>query len=129
MLLTSSDNRRTLMHVFLLQSLPRENWFQYVRRVYPTPINFPCITPLAKPKKTVNKPVEIYRVQEERNQTLVLNTDLSAVSSPSGSDMEIEKEKRKEEESDRRENSTESQISQSYEEEVENDENSTLIQR
>jgi len=84
---------------------------------------------LAKPKKTVNKPVEIYRVQEERNQTLVLNTDLSAVSSPSGSDMEIEKEKRKEEESDRRENSTESQISQSYEEEVENDENSTLIQR
>ena len=74
----------------------------------------------------MNKPVEIYRVQEERNQTLVLNTDLSAVSSPSGSDMEIEKEKRKEEESDRRENSTESQISQSYEEEVENDENSHL---
>ena len=56
----------------------------------------------------------------------MLNTDLSAVSSPSGSDMEIEKEKRKEEESDRRENSTESQISQSYEEEVENDENSHL---
>ena len=29
-----------------LQIPPRENWFQYVRRVYATAINFPCITPL-----------------------------------------------------------------------------------
>ena len=26
-----------------LQIPPRENWFQYVRKVYSTPINFPCI--------------------------------------------------------------------------------------
>ena len=29
-----------------LQIPPRENWFQYVRRVYATAINFPCITTL-----------------------------------------------------------------------------------
>ena len=29
-----------------LQSPPRENWFQYVRRVYTTAINFPCISTL-----------------------------------------------------------------------------------
>ena len=42
MLLTSSDTKRTMRH--LLQIPPRENWFQYVRRVYGTAINFPCIT-------------------------------------------------------------------------------------
>ena len=26
---------------------PRENWFQYVRRVYATAINFPCISTLS----------------------------------------------------------------------------------
>ena len=31
-----------------LQIPPRENWFRYVRRVYATAINFPCITFLAK---------------------------------------------------------------------------------
>ena len=31
-----------------LQIPPRENWFQYVRRVYATAINFPCITTLNK---------------------------------------------------------------------------------
>ena len=45
-LLTSSDTKRTLMHLFLFTILPRENWFQYVRRVYTTAINFPCIVPL-----------------------------------------------------------------------------------
>ena len=45
MLLTSSDTRRTLI---CLQIPPKENWFQYVRRVYATAINFPCITPLGK---------------------------------------------------------------------------------
>ena len=29
-----------------LQIPPRENWFQYVRRVYETAINFPYITAL-----------------------------------------------------------------------------------
>ena len=29
-----------------LQIPPKENWFQCVRRVYTTAINFPCITPL-----------------------------------------------------------------------------------
>ena len=29
-----------------LQIPPRENWFQYVRRVYATAINFPCISAL-----------------------------------------------------------------------------------
>ena len=29
-----------------LQISPRENWFQYVRRVYTTAINFPCIITL-----------------------------------------------------------------------------------
>ena len=29
-----------------LQRPPRENWFQYVRRVYTTAINFPCISTL-----------------------------------------------------------------------------------
>ena len=48
MLLTSSDTRRTLMHLFLFtnSSKREENWFQYVRRVYATAINFPCISTL-----------------------------------------------------------------------------------
>ena len=31
-----------------LQIPPRANWFQYVRRVYTTAINFPCISTLVK---------------------------------------------------------------------------------
>ena len=31
---------------FCLQIPPRENWFQHVRRVYATAINFPCIITL-----------------------------------------------------------------------------------
>ena len=43
MLLTSSDTRRTLRHLFLFtNSAQRE--LQYVRRVYASAINFPCIT-------------------------------------------------------------------------------------
>ena len=34
---------------YYLQIPPRENWFLYVRRVYTTAINFPCITPLIRP--------------------------------------------------------------------------------
>ena len=33
-----------------LQIPPKENWFQYVRRVYTTTINFPCITSLQQQK-------------------------------------------------------------------------------
>ena len=47
MLLTSTDTKRTLRHIFsCLQIPPRENWFQYVRRVYATANNFPCISTL-----------------------------------------------------------------------------------
>ena len=38
-----------------LQIPPRENWFQYVRRVYATAINFPCISIL--PKLSHHSPV------------------------------------------------------------------------
>ena len=45
--LSSSDTRQTLMHIYsCLQIPPRENWFQYVRRVYATAIIFPCISTL-----------------------------------------------------------------------------------
>ena len=48
MLLTSSDTKGTLMHLFLFtNSAQRELQFQYVRREYETAINFPCITPLS----------------------------------------------------------------------------------
>ena len=47
MLLTSSDTKRSLMHYSCLQIEPRENWFQYVRRVFATAINFPCIITFA----------------------------------------------------------------------------------
>ena len=50
MLLSSTDTKRTLMHLFLLQIQPWENWFQYVRRVYATAINFPCILTLSHTK-------------------------------------------------------------------------------
>ena len=44
MLLSSSDTRCIFS---CLQIPPRENWFQYVRRVYATAIKFPCIITLA----------------------------------------------------------------------------------
>ena len=48
MLFTSSDTKRTLMHLFLFtNSAHRELQFQYVRREYETAINFPCITTLS----------------------------------------------------------------------------------
>ena len=37
------------MHLFVcFQIPPRENWFQHVRRVYATAINFPCIITLSR---------------------------------------------------------------------------------
>ena len=47
MFLTSSDSKRTLIFS-CLQIPPRENWWQYVRRVYATAINFPCIITLVQ---------------------------------------------------------------------------------
>ena len=44
MLLTSSDTKRTLMIYSCLQIL--SNWFQYIRSVYATAINFSCIITL-----------------------------------------------------------------------------------
>ena len=47
MLLSYSDTSRTLMHLFLFTNFAqREPWFQNVRRVYATSINFPCIITL-----------------------------------------------------------------------------------
>ena len=43
MLLTYSDTKQALS---CLQIPPRENWFQYVRRLYATAINFHCIITL-----------------------------------------------------------------------------------
>ena len=48
MLLSSSDTKRTLQCIYLCLQIPaRENRFQYVRRVYATAINFPCIITLS----------------------------------------------------------------------------------
>ena len=51
MLLTYSDTKRTLMHLFLFtNSAQRELQFQYLPRVYATQaINFPCIITLGRP--------------------------------------------------------------------------------
>ena len=34
------------MHLFCLQTPPRENWFQYIRREYATAIKFSCLITL-----------------------------------------------------------------------------------
>ena len=53
MLLTSSDTKRTLMHLFLFtNSAQRELVSMYTQSIYTTTINFPCITPLGKTKIT-----------------------------------------------------------------------------
>ena len=54
MRLTSSDTKRTLIYS-CLQIPPKENWFQCVRRLYTTAINFPCITPWGCIKLFSNK--------------------------------------------------------------------------
>ena len=58
MVLSSTDTKRTLRHLFIyscLQISPRENWFQCLRRVYATAINFPCIITLENPFKLGKK--------------------------------------------------------------------------
>ena len=64
MLLTSSDTKRTLMHLFVFTNSAQIDCFQYVRRVFATSINYPCIITLVEPfftdfqeKKTLNKSV------------------------------------------------------------------------
>ena len=55
MLLTSSDTKRTLMHLFLFtNSAQRELVLIHVRRVYATAINFPCITTLPRTRDESN---------------------------------------------------------------------------
>ena len=50
MLLSFLDTKRTLMLLFLFtNTTQREPWFQYVRRVYATAINFSCISTLYTP--------------------------------------------------------------------------------
>ena len=46
MLLTSSDIKRTLMHLFLFINSTQRELVSYVRRVYATAIKFPCIVTL-----------------------------------------------------------------------------------
>ena len=56
LLSTFSDTKRTLMHLFLFTNSVQRELFQYVRRVYTTEINFPCIKPLVifkRRKKTI----------------------------------------------------------------------------
>ena len=70
MLFTSSDTKQTLMHLSLFTNSPRENLFQYVRRVYATTINFPCIITLVWRKSmSYNNPIlEIpYWMNKPRN--------------------------------------------------------------
>ena len=45
MRLATSYTKQTLILVYKFRPW-RENWFQYVRRVYATAINFPCIITL-----------------------------------------------------------------------------------
>ena len=44
--LSSSDTKRTLMHLFLFTNSAQRELVQYVRKVYATAINFPCIITL-----------------------------------------------------------------------------------
>ena len=58
------------MHLFLLQIPPRENWFQYVRRVYATTINFPCIITLNEAVKTIQNS-KIMNIRQYKFRTIV----------------------------------------------------------
>ena len=68
-----------------LQIPPRENWFQYVRRVYATGINFPCMSTLHLTniyRTSVLAPVlqacSLYddlRVLNQRNWAFAINSD------------------------------------------------------
>ena len=46
MLLTSSDTKQRLMHLFLFRISTQREPVQFVRRIYATAINFPCIIAL-----------------------------------------------------------------------------------
>ena len=77
MLLTSSDTKRTLRHLFLsLRIPPRENWFQYVRRVYATAINFPCITFLILRKITFKHMCQV--VQHHNKSFIAPSIDVNS---------------------------------------------------
>ena len=48
MLLTSSDTKRTVMHLFLFTNSAQRELVSICTRVYATAINFPCITTLVE---------------------------------------------------------------------------------
>ena len=100
-----------------------------VRSKSPSDVQYEKKSKMEKPKNTMNTPVGKNSIQEERNQTLVINTDNSTISSPSNSDMEIKKKESPEKKKGKREISKDSQISQDYEEDGEKDENSKLDQK
>ena len=45
-----------------LQLPPKENWYQYVRRVYATAIKFPCITTLCTPRFCITSTYVLYNL-------------------------------------------------------------------
>ena len=57
MLLSSSNILEHCLHLFT-NSAKKENWFQYVRRVNATAINFPCIITLQRVKYIPRKMTE-----------------------------------------------------------------------
>ena len=61
--------------------MPNENWFQYVRRIYMTAINFPCITPLI-PVRSINirEILQVYAIRLKRSRdSLCLSLFISFV--------------------------------------------------
>jgi len=81
-----------LFNTEIIQELEKLNpATKRARSKSPSDVQYGKKSKIEKPKNTMNKPVGTNVVQEERNQTLVINTDISTISSPSNSDMENEK--------------------------------------
>ena len=61
--------------------MPRENLFQYVRRVYVTAINFPCITPLIHVRSiNIREISQVYAIRLKRSRdSLCLSLFISFV--------------------------------------------------
>jgi len=78
MFLTSSDTKRTMMHLFLFTKF-RPNFFQYVRRVHATAINFSCISTLSPPNywKLNTIPETIYYTFKAGLITFLINLIVS----------------------------------------------------
>ena len=59
-----------------LQIPPRENWFQYVRRVYTTEINFPCIITLHILQEETNSGSKYYWSENGRRESFLIWTEI-----------------------------------------------------